>query len=1397
MKWLRSLLSRLKPTRASKPSSRRRPSLEVLEDRMAPAGDLVVTVAGPYPQHLFREYTPTGSLVRSVTIPATPGNTFDYARSIVEDPSGTVYVYNGTFTPYLAAYNPTSRTWTQTPYPGWSTVSNISYGGLSEFQNFIYASSMATAGATANGVIRFNLANGTATHFGNVDFTELNIGLDGKLYALSASTSTIYEYDPISTALLRTVTLPSADYRGVAANANGDLFTVTWNNVVSHFNSNGALLSSITLNSSTGAPFMYNFSDDINMAADGTLAIGSFSGYVAQMTSAFTNITYINTGTNNQVFANFVPQQGPPPPPPPTISVGDSMVTEGTPQNPGAAAFTVALSAPSSVPVTVNYATANGTAGQGADYVATSGTLTFAPGTTTKVVSVPLVGDPWYDGNETFTLNLSGATNGIIARPQATCTIVDSVPPPSISVADTAATCSPTANTLANFTVTLSGPSRFPVTVNYGTANGSASAGSDYQAASGTLTFAPGQTSQTVSVTVIADPGWEQAETFTLNLSNPSLGTLSRAQATGTITTSLPLPSVSVSNVTVTNVASGTTTANFTLTLSEPLSDGASVAYGTADGTAKAGSDYQAVNGTVNFLPGQTSATVSVPVIGDPYYDAPESFNLNLYPGVSAGGGGSGGGGGGSPIATGTATILSAVPQPAVSVNDVAVQISPSTGATASFTVSLSAPSNEPVTVVYSTYDGTATQGNDYLSASGTLTFAPGQTSQTVSVSVVGDLYYDPTETFYLNLLSPTGATLGRAQGACTVTDALPVPTLSVSSPTVTSNASGATPMSFNVSLSEPCSDPVYFTYATANGSAVAGVDYQAASGTVSFSPGQTSQTVTVYAMPNALYAPTRTFSLNLMGASGATVAQGTGTILNSVGMPGVIVGGTGIQDVDSGTTPCNIWVSLSWGSSVPVTVNYATVAGTAVSGVDYLPVSGTLTFNPGQTGQYVTVPVIGNPNYAPNRTFTIALSNFQNAVMGTTTYSVISDDAPIVNAGPALTVNEGSPVQLSASASESDSDPLTYTWNFGDGTSGTGTSPTHVYADDGVYTATVSVSDGSAVVTATETVTVLNVPPLVAVSGPAAAVPGQPVTFTFSANDPSPVDMAAPFTYQINWGDGSTQTVQGAASGVQVSHVFATTGGLRVAATATDQDGGTGPSAGSMIVVGQVELEGPDLYVGATAGNGVITIQQLDSYNTVDVVINGQDQGLSSPTGQVVVYSPSGNEQIQVVPYTANGVTTTLTLPLVVFGGNGNDTIDARGASGPTVLVGGTGINTLYGGSGRNILIASSGASALYGNAQDDLLIAGTTTFNANLAALVALRNEWARTDADYLTRIAHLSGTQSGGLNGSYLLTSQTVASNGGGNVLNGGLGRDWFFAATTDTINNLQSGELITNL
>jgi hypothetical protein len=1384
MKRLLAHLFRGASPRAKESFRRRTLALEQLEDRIAPAGDILATVAGPYPQHLFQEYTPSGSLVRAVNIPPTPGSNFDYARGIVEDPNGTVYVYNGTFTPYLAAYNPANGSWTQTTYPGWSTVSNVSYGGLAEFGNYIYATDMATAGAMPNGVVRFNLANGSANRFGNVDFTELSIGLDGKLYALSSATSTVYVYDPISTALLRTVALPSADYRGVAANANGDIFTVTWNNVVSHFNSSGVLQSSITLNSSTGAPFMYNFSDDIAIAPDGTLAIGSFSGYIARMSSAFTNISYINTNTNNQVFVSFAPQ-----PTQPTVSVSDTTVTSplsGMVQ----AGFVVSLSAPSSSPVTVNFATNNGSAMNGPDYQGASGTLTFAPGQTSQTIYINVGADPYWDPQENFTLNLSNPTGATLGKVVGTATINSSLPPPTITVNNITVT-NGASGTQASFLVKLSEPFSDPQTFGYSTADVTAKAGSDYVAASGYINFAPGQTSQVVNVNVIGDPYYDGPEIFDLNLLPPR-GSSPIATGVATIVSGVPMPAASVNDVTVQNTASGAV-ATFTISLSAPSEETTTVGYSTYGGyNNQSGNDYQSTSGTLTFAPGQTSQTVNINVIGDPYYDGTEQFWLNLLSPTNA------------TIARGqgTATILSTLSAtPTLSVSNPIITNVTSGLTQATFTVSLSEPLSDPVSIQYGTTDGTAVAGTDYQSTAGYVNFSPGQTSQTVTVNVIGDSTYDSPETFYLNLMpvSAGGGSAPYATGTCTINSALAQPGLSISNATVTNGTSGTTPMTFTVSLTAPSGDPVTVNYATADGTAIAGTDYQAANGTLTFAPGQTSQTITVNAIGNPLYDPTKTFTVNLSSPSGAGIAQGqgTGTIVSSVAPPAVSIGGVYVTDVDSGTTPAKFWVWLSSGSSVPVTVDYTTVDGTAVAGTDYVAASGTLTFAPGQTGQYVSVNVIGTPNYAPERTFSVVLSNPQNATIGNQGGTGhIEDDAPIANIGPNTTVSVGSVVQFDASGSRDlDGDALTYTWDFGDGTTGTGLQPTHVYTATGVYTATVSVSDGSAVTTASETVTVQPVVPTVVISGPSDAVRGQTRTFTFSASEPngSPTD---PYTYQVTWGDGSTQTLQGPASGVQASHVY--TGGTSavISVVATDAYGDTG-TASQAVAINAVELQGTDLVVGGTTGDDVITIQPADANGTVDVVINGQDQGTYYPTGQLIVYGQSGNDVIQILPLSANGVTTTLGLPVMLFAGNGNDTLDARGASGPTVLVGGGGNDTLYGGSGRNILIAGAGASTLYGGTADDLLIAGTTSFDDNVVALAALRAEWSRTDADYQTRIADLTGAQSGGLNGSYLLTSQTVTTNGGNNDLYGSSGQDWFFAATSDRIHDLEAGEIVTTL
>jgi Ca2+-binding RTX toxin-like protein len=217
----------------------------------------------------------------------------------------------------------------------------------------------------------------------------------------------------------------------------------------------------------------------------------------------------------------------------PTISIADTSVAEGD-SGTTTATFTVTLSAASSDTVTVDWATANGTATSPADYEAASGTVTFAPTDTTETISVTVNGDTSDEVSETFQVNLSNPGGATISDGQATGTITDD-DGPTISIANASVDEGDSGTPTASFTVTLSAASPETVTVDWATADGTATSPSDYQADDGTLTFNPGQTSKTIPVTVNGDTVDEESETFDVTLSNPTKATIADGNATGTI----------------------------------------------------------------------------------------------------------------------------------------------------------------------------------------------------------------------------------------------------------------------------------------------------------------------------------------------------------------------------------------------------------------------------------------------------------------------------------------------------------------------------------------------------------------------------------------------------------------------------------------------------------------------------------------------------------------------------------------------------------------------------------------------------------------------------------------------------------------------------------------------
>jgi hypothetical protein len=227
---------------------------------------------------------------------------------------------------------------------------------------------------------------------------------------------------------------------------------------------------------------------------------------------------------------------------------------------------------------------------------------------------------------------------------------------------------------------------------------------------------------------------------------------------------------------------------------------------------------------------------------------------------------------------------------PDASVGDVAVAEGNAGTTPVGVPVNLSAASASPVTVSFTTAPGTATAPSDYAIATGTLTFAPGETTRTVTLSVVGDTTVEPHESFFLNISNLTGGgTITDASGEVTILNDDGAATLSIADDTTIEGNSGTTDAHHAVTLSAVSASAVTVDFATADGTATAGTDYTATSGTLTFAPGTAVRNVTVSITGETAIEADETYFVNLTNAVGATIAdaQGLGTIVNDDGTAG------------------------------------------------------------------------------------------------------------------------------------------------------------------------------------------------------------------------------------------------------------------------------------------------------------------------------------------------------------------------------------------------------------------------------------------------------------------------------------------------------------------------------
>jgi hypothetical protein len=256
----------------------------------------------------------------------------------------------------------------------------------------------------------------------------------------------------------------------------------------------------------------------------------------------------------------------------------------------------------------------------------------------------------------------------------------------------------------------------------------------------GTLTFAPNETLKTIPVLVNGDRLGEPNENFFVNLTNATNATIGDNQGLGTILDDEPR--VSIGNATVIEGNTGTTTITFTVTLSATYGVPVTVSYSTSGGSATANNDYQSANSSITFAPNETVKTIPVQVIGDRLTEPNETFFVNLSPPANA-------------VVTngpGVGTIVD--DEPRININDVS-KYEGRKGQTTlfTFTVTLSVAYDQPVTMSFQIVNGTATtSNNDYVAKTGTLTFAPGETTKTITIEVKGDSKKEADETFYVAL---------------------------------------------------------------------------------------------------------------------------------------------------------------------------------------------------------------------------------------------------------------------------------------------------------------------------------------------------------------------------------------------------------------------------------------------------------------------------------------------------------------------------------------------------------------------------------------------------------------------------------------------------------------------
>lgn len=801
------------------------------------------------------------------------------------------------------------------------------------------------------------------------------------------------------------------------------------------------------------------------------------------------------------------------PPPSVTIAVSPASVSEDGATN---FTYTVTRSLNLSSPTTVNITT-SGTATSGVDYTGGVATVVIPAGATTATITIDPTVDGTVEANETVILTVAAGTGYTVGAPaSATGTILnDDVPSATISVSPASVVEDGAPNLVYTVILNQANPAA-ATTVNY-TIGGTAANGTDYATIASPLVIAAGNTTGTITVNPTADATIEADETVTLTLAAGAGYTVGVPNAaTGTILND-DLPNLVINDVTANEGNAGITNFTFTVSLSAPAGPGGvTFDIGTANGSATAGVDYVASSLTGQTIPtGSSTYTFTVLVNGDLLDETDETFFVNVTNVVNA-------------VVVdgqGVGTINNDDPDPALSINDVTVVEGNAGTVNAVFTVTLSAASGLPVGVSYATADGTATQPADYTSTSGTLTFTPGQTTQTITVPVIGETVPEANETFFVNLSGATNATISDNQGLGTITnDDVPVTV----SPASLSNGTVATAYSQTVTASGGVAP---YGFAVSAGALPAGLTLSPAGALTGTPTAGGTFNFTVTATDSS------PFPGPFSGSQAYTVVIAPPTIV----LPATALAG--------GTLGSAYSASITAASGGTAPYSYAVTAGALPGGLTLNASTGAITGTPSALGSFnfsitATDSSTGTGPYTATQAYAITVIDVPPTAANSSL--TVAYNAPATNVP--LSLSGGAPTSLAIVTPPTNGTAIvsgtTITYQPNTGYAGT---------DSFTYSAT---NSGGTSAPATVSITVQDPVITITPSGGFAATVAAPYTQTFTFNGG-----AQPWSgYQVTNLPAGLSITGTTANTVTISGTPTQAGTFNLNVSATDSSTGNGP---------------------------------------------------------------------------------------------------------------------------------------------------------------------------------------------------------------------------------------------